>query len=327
MRMAQIGKRVLLLVVVNILVMFTITVVLGLLRVGNYFPRGGLAGLAVFCLIWGFAGSFVSLALSRLMAKWMMGVQVIPPETMDPTLQRLVQTVHGLARAAGLPMPEVGIYQSDEINAFATGPTRSRALVAVSSGLLQRMGSREVEGVLGHEVTHIANGDMVTMTLIQGVINSFVLFLSRILAFVVSQALRSRDDRDSGGGALQYLLAILFQIVLSILGSLVVFWFSRWREFRADAGGARLAGRENMINALRALKRLYEPDVAHAEAQEHPAFQSLKISGPPGGLRACSLHIRRSRNGSRGWNRGETSKVASYRLQVGFNLRPVACNL
>jgi heat shock protein HtpX len=196
-------------------------------------------------------------------------------------LSRLVETVHGLARGANLPkLPEVGIYQSDEINAFATGPTRSRALVAVSTGLLQRMGSREVEGVLGHEVTHIANGDMVTMTLIQGVINSFVLFLSRILAFVVSQALRSRDDREGGGGALQYLLAIVFQIVLSILGSLVVLWFSRWREFRADAGGARLAGRQNMIDALRALQRLQAPEVAQAEAQQHPAFQALKIAGP-----------------------------------------------
>jgi heat shock protein HtpX len=244
-----------------------------------------LAGLAVFCLVWGFAGAFISLALSRLMAKWMMGVRVIPPETGDPTLSQLVETVHGLARAANLPkLPEVGIYESDEVNAFATGPTRSRALVAVSTGLLQRMGSREVEGVLGHEITHVANGDMVTMTLIQGVINSFVLFLARVLAFVVSQALRSRDERDSGGGALQYLLAMVFQIVLSILGSLVVFWFSRWREFRADAGGARLAGRQNMINALRALQRLYEPEAMQAEAQQHQAFQSLKISGPAGGI-------------------------------------------
>lgn len=285
MKMAQIAKRVVLLVAVNFLVMLTITVVLGLLRVNRYFPQGGLAGLAVICLIWGFAGSLVSLAISRLMAKWMMGVQVIPPETGDPELRQLVDTVHGLARAAHLPLPEVGIYQSDEINAFATGPTRSRALVAVSSGLLQRMGSREIEGVLGHEMTHIANGDMVTMTLIQGVINSFVLFLSRILAFVVSQALRSRDERDSGGGGvLQYLLAILFQVVLSILGSLVVLWFSRWREFRADAGGARLAGRQNMIDALRALQRLQEPELVQAEAQAHPAFQALKISGPTGGL-------------------------------------------
>lgn len=285
MKTGQFAKRILLLVVVNFLVMLTITVVLGLLRVNRYFPQGGLAGLAVICLIWGFAGSLVSLAISRLMAKWMMGVQVIPPETGDPELRQLVETVHGLARAAHLPLPEVGIYQSDEINAFATGPTRSRALVAVSTGLLQRMGSREVEGVLGHEMTHIANGDMVTMTLIQGVINSFVLFLSRILAFVVSQALRSRDERDSGGGGLlQYLLAILFQVVLSILGSLVVLWFSRWREFRADAGGARLAGRQNMIDALRALQRLQEPQLVQAEAQAHPSFQALKISGPTGGL-------------------------------------------
>src|SRR5436190_2634001 len=287
MRMAQIGKRVLLLVVVNILVMLTITLILGVLHVGNYFPNGGLVGLAVFCLVWGFAGSFISLALSRFMAKWMMGVQVISPETSDPSLRQLVDMVHDLTRAAGLTMPEVGLYQSDEVNAFATGPTRSRALVAVSTGLLQRMGSREVEGVLGHEVTHIANGDMVTMTLLQGVINAFVLFLSRVLAFVIGQALRSRDDnRDTGGGVLQYLLVIVFQIVFSILGSLVVFWFSRWREFRADAGGARLAGRENMISALRALQRLHDPEVAAAEAQHHQAFQAFKISGPRGGFGA-----------------------------------------
>ena len=163
------------------------------------------------------------------MAKWMMGVKVIPPNTNDPALQELVETVHSLARSAGLPkLPEVGIYESDEVNAFATGPSKSRALVAVSTGLLHSMGRREVAGVLAHEVTHIANGDMVTMTLIQGVINAFVLFLSRVLAFVISQALRSRDDRDSGGGGwLQFLLVMVFQIVFSILGSLVVCWFSR----------------------------------------------------------------------------------------------------
>jgi heat shock protein HtpX len=287
MNVAQVAKRVFLFVVVNILVMLTITVILGLLHVNRYFPQGGLSGLAVFCLVWGFAGALISLAISRLMAKWTMGVKVIPPETNDPALRDLVETVHGLARAAHLPkLPEVGIYESDEVNAFATGPTKSRALVAVSTGLLRRMGSREVEGVLGHEVTHIANGDMVTMTLIQGVINSFVLFLSRVLAFVIGQALRSRDDRDSGGGALQFLLVIVFQIVFSILGSLVVCWFSRWREFRADAGGARLAGRENMISALRGLQRLNNPEVVAAEAHQHQAFQALKISGPRGGFMA-----------------------------------------
>ena len=271
---------------VNILVMLTITIILGLLRVGNYFPAGHLAGLAVFCLVWGFTGALISLALSRLMAKWLMGVKVIPPDVNDPELRGLVEAVHGMARAASLPkLPEVGIYESPEVNAFATGPTKSRALVAVSTGLLQRMGSAEVEGVLGHEVTHIANGDMVTMTLIQGVINSLVLFLSRVLAFAVSQALRSRDDRG-GGGALQWVLVMVFQVVFSLLGMLVLCSFSRWREFRADAGGARLAGRGNMINALRALQRLHEPEIAAAEAKEHPAFQALKISGPRGGFLA-----------------------------------------
>jgi heat shock protein HtpX len=246
-----------------------------------------LAGLAVFCLVWGFAGAFISLALSRLMAKWMMGVQVIPPNTTDASLRELVETVHELARSAGLPkLPEVGIYESDEVNAFATGPTRTRALVAVSTGLLHRMGSREVAGVLGHEVTHVANGDMVTMTLIQGVVNAFVLFLSRVLAFVISQAMRTRDDRDSGGGGLQFLLVMVFQIIFSVLGSLVVCWFSRWREFRADAGGARLAGRQNMINALVTLGQLHDPEMAAAQAQRAQVFQSLKISGQSGGLMA-----------------------------------------
>jgi heat shock protein HtpX len=285
MKMAQIAKRVFLFVVVNILVVTTITVIMGVFHVGRFFPQGGLAGLAVFCLVWGFAGALISLALSRVMAKWMMGVQVIPPETGDPQLRQLVDTVHGLARAAHLPLPQVGIYQSDELNAFATGPTKSRALVAVSSGLLQRMGSKEVEGVLGHEMTHVANGDMVTMTLIQGVINAFVLFLSRVLAFAIGQALRSRDDREGGGSyALQFLLVFVFQIVFSILGSMVVASFSRWREFRADAGGARLAGRENMIGALRALQRLQNPEAVAVEAREHHAFAALKIAGHGAGL-------------------------------------------
>ena len=286
MKIAQMTKRIFLFALVNILVMVTITLILGLLRVGRFFPTGGLAGLAVFCLVWGFAGAFISLALSRLMAKWFMGVRVIPPETTDPELKQLVETVYGLTRQAGLPEPEVGIYESEEVNAFATGPSKSRALVAVSTGLLQKMGPREIEGVLGHEVTHIANGDMVTMTLIQGVINAFVMFLARVLAFIVSQAMRSRDDRDSGGGWMQFLLVQVFQIVFSILGLIVVSWFSRVREFRADAGGARLAGRENMINALRALGRLNDPEIAAAEAQRSQAFQSLKISGHPGGLLA-----------------------------------------
>jgi heat shock protein HtpX len=286
MKFGQMAKRVSLFLLVNILVVTTITVVLSLFKVKQYMPGGSLASLAVTCLLWGFVGAFISLAISRMMAKWTMGVQVIPPDTSDPALRTLVQEVHDLARQANLPkMPEVGIYESPDVNAFATGPTKSRALVAVSTGLLNRMGRREVSGVLAHEVAHIANGDMVTMTLIQGVINAFVMFLSRIVAFAISQALRSRDDRDSGGGGMIYfLLVMVFQIVFSIFGSMVVCWFSRWREFRADAGGAQLAGRSSMIDALRGLQRLHNPEVAAAEAHQHQAFQSLKISGDRGGL-------------------------------------------
>ncbi len=286
---AQMTKRIFLFVLVNVLVTVTITAVLAVFQVGRYFPAGGLAGLAVFCLAWGFGAAFISLALSRLMAKWFMGVQVVPPDTSEPALRELVQTVHGLARQAALPaLPEVGIYQSGEVNAFATGPTRARTLVAVSTGLLERMRQREVLGVLGHEVTHIANGDMVTMTLIQGVVNAFVMFLSRVLAFALSQAMRSRDDDREGGGSwlIQYLFIQLFQVVFGILGYIVVCWFSRWREFRADAGGARLAGRGNMVDALRAFQRLYDPEAAQAEARHSQGYQSLKISGSSHGLLA-----------------------------------------
>jgi heat shock protein HtpX len=278
MKIAQVAKRVALFATVNILVVLTIMILLQVLGVGSRFPQGGLTSLAVFALLWGMVGSFVSLAISRLMARWAMGVQLVPPDTNDPVLRELVQTVHEQARMAGLPrMPQVGVYDSPDVNAFATGPTKARALVAVSTGLLQRMNRRQVEGVLAHEVSHIANGDMVTMTLLQGVINAIVIFLSRILAFAVSQALRSRDDR--GGGGLQFLFIIVFQTVLSLLGAIVVAWFSRWREFRADAGGARLAGRENMIDALQGLRRMYEPELAAAEAQRAPSFQNFKISG------------------------------------------------
>jgi len=278
MRLLQIAKRVTLFVVVNILVVLTIGVLVSLTGLDRYLSRDTINGLLIFCLIWGFSGALISLALSRVMAKWMMGVKVIPPDARDPYLRQLVMTVHELARAAGLPaMPEVGIYESPEPNAFATGPSRARSLVAVSTGLLEKMTPDQIRGVLGHEVAHIANGDMVTMTLIQGVINAFVLFLSRILAFVIVQAARGRDSR--GNDILMYMLVMVFQIVFSLLGAIVVCWFSRMREFRADAGGARLAGRQSMIDALRALQRLYDPELAAIEAQRAQAFQAFKISG------------------------------------------------
>jgi heat shock protein HtpX len=192
--------------------------------------------------------------------------------------------VHGLAQRARLPaMPEVGIYDSPEVNAFATGPSKSRSLVAVSRGLLHAMRRSELEGVLGHEIAHIANGDMVTMTLIQGVINAFVMFLARILAFAVSQAMRSRDDGRGGNYFVQYVLVVLFEFAFSLLGFLVVCWFSRAREFRADAGGARYSSREHMIGALEALRHAHKTPAMEAAGQA-ASFQTLKISGKPGHL-------------------------------------------
>ncbi len=297
-------KRIFLFLAVNFLVVITISTILSLLGVRPYINAYGLdyEALAIFCLIWGMGGAFISLGLSRIMAKWLMGVKVIDPNTSNPELRNLVDRVHRLALEARLPvMPEVGIYESPELNAFATGPMKSRSLVAVSSGLLNRMSDAETDGVLAHEVSHIANGDMVTMTLIQGVVNAFVMFLSRVIAFAVANALRG-DRRDSGFSYLTfYLVQFILEIFFMILGSMVVAWFSRYREFRADAGGARLAGREKMISALEALRRNFgtvDPDA-------QPAVQALKISSRPRGImRLFSTHpplelrIARLREGS-----------------------------
>ena len=285
MRFWQIAKRVTLLLLVNLLVMLTIGVIVGLLFRGLAARLGGSQGLFLFCFVWGMGGAFVSLALSRFMAKMMMGVKVIDPNTSDPQLQRLVQTVHHLARAAGLStMPEVGIYDSSEINAFATGPSRSRALVSVSSGLLGRMRQYDIEGVLGHETAHIANGDMVTMTLIQGVVNAFAMFLAWALAIALTRG-SDRDDDRGGNFFMQWMLMNVFQTVFMLLGTIVVCAFSRWREFRADAGGARYAGREHMLSALKTLQAVHEGGADMAGPQQ-PAFQALKISGRSGGLGA-----------------------------------------
>lgn len=272
--MFNFGKRIMLFLAVNLLILVTLSVTLNLLGVGAYFSARGInyGSLMAFCLVWGMGGALISLALSRFMAKWMMGVQVIDPNTTDPALSGLVATVHNLARAAGLPkMPEVGYYPSPEINAFATGPTRSRALVAVSAGLLERMDQAQLEGVLGHEIAHVANGDMVTMTLVQGVINAFVMFLARVIAFFIAN--RGRDEDSSLSP--NYLVVFLLEIVLSALGMIAVAAFSRYREFRADEGGARLAGREKMIGALEAL----QSTVAYADLTNKASMSAFKISG------------------------------------------------
>ncbi|MGE3682807.1 MAG: protease HtpX [Bdellovibrionales bacterium] len=283
-------RRIGLFIAVNVLVVVTISVILNILGVKPYITAQGLnyESLIIFCLIWGIGGAFISLALSRVMAKWMMGVQVIPPDTQDPHLRDLVETVHQLSRAAQLPvMPEVGIYEGQEVNAFATGPSKSRSLVAVSTGLLHRMKREEVKGVLGHEVAHIANGDMVTMTLIQGVVNAFVMFLARAIAYALTMA-RGQDGEENQGSSLTYFaVQFVLEIIFMILGSMVVAWFSRYREFRADSGGARLAGRENMIQALEQLRRSFET----VEPAVQPAIQSLKISSQPSQfMRLFSTH-------------------------------------
>jgi heat shock protein HtpX len=288
------AKRLFLFMAVNVLVMVTISLILNVLGIQPYLTARGIdyRSLLAFCLIWGMGGAFISLALSRQMAKWMMGVKVISPDVRDPELQGLVQRVHLLAKGAGLGvMPQVGIYESPDINAFATGPTKSRSLVAVSTGLLRRMSRSEAEGVLGHEVAHIANGDMVTMTLIQGVVNAFAMFLARVIAFAVSQAAGGRGSEEEGGGGIStasyFVTQIVLEIVFLVLGSLVVAWFSRWREFRADKGGATLAGRDKMIAALEALQRNY----GMVDAAAQPSAQTLKISSRGSGVfRFFSTH-------------------------------------
>jgi heat shock protein HtpX len=232
-----------------------------------------LQALLVMSAVIGFGGSFISLALSKFMATHSMGVQVIE-QPRSSSEQWLVETVRRLARQAGIGMPEVGIFNSPEPNAFATGMSRNHAMVAVSSGLLQNMNSDEVEAVLGHEVTHVSNGDMVTMGLLQGVVNTFVIFLSRVVGYVVDRVV---FKTERGYGPAYFITSIVAQVFLSILASMIVMWFSRRREFRADAGGASLAGRNKMIGALQALQRAHEPQDLPGE------FAAFGISG---GLRA-----------------------------------------
>jgi heat shock protein HtpX len=230
----------------------------------------------VFSAIFGFGGALISLAMSKWMAKNAMGVHVIG-QPADATQQWLLTVVEHHARAVGVGMPEVGIFESPEPNAFATGASRNAALVAVSTGLLQRMNRDEIEAVLGHEMTHVANGDMVTLALLQGVLNTFVIFLSRIIGNIIDRAIFRSED---GRGIASFLTVIVCQLVLGFLASLIVMWFSRWREFRADRGGAQLAGTPKMIAALEELKQVHEP----LPSQQLAAF-GIADGGAAGGLR------------------------------------------
>ncbi len=250
-------KRIVLFVLTNLAVMVVLGVVASLLGVNRFLTANGLnlGSLLGFSLVMGFGGAIISLLLSKSMAKWSTGAQVITqPQSADEAW--IVDTVQRLSAKAGIAMPEVAIYEG-EPNAFATGAFRDSALVAVSTGLLQGMTREEVEAVLGHEIAHIANGDMVTLTLIQGVLNTFVVFLSRVVGYVVDSALRKNDEENSGPGMGYYITSIVLDIVLGFLASMIVAWFSRQREFRADSGAAQLLGRKQpMINALARLGQM-----------------------------------------------------------------------
>lgn len=222
--------------------------------------QGQMTSLLLFAAIAGFAGSFISLAMSKMMAKRSMGVEIIE-QPRNATEKWLVDTVARQAQQAGIGMPEVGIFHSPEPNAFATGMKKNDALVAVSTGLLERMDRGAVEAVLGHEVGHVANGDMVTMGLIQGVLNTFVIFFARIIGMAVDSFLNKNNEGESSGPGIGYfVVSIIAEIILGIFASMIAAWFSRRREFRADEAGATLSSRENMISALQALQRVHEPE-------------------------------------------------------------------
>jgi heat shock protein HtpX len=279
--------RIVLFVLTNLAIMLVLSVVAHLFGIDRWTATHAgisLPGLLAFCAIFGVGGALISLLMSKTIAKMSVGAQVIEAPR-SPDEQWLFDTIARHARNAGIGMPEIAVYDSPDLNAFATGASRDHALVAVSSGLLGSMNRDEVAAVLGHEITHVANGDMVTLALIQGVLNTFVMFLARVLGSVIDGFLQGDRDREGGGNGIGYfLITLLLQAVLGVLATLIVMWFSRWREFRADAGGARLGGRGNMISALQALAR------NAGEADLPRAFQAFGISGQAGVARLFMSH-------------------------------------
>lgn len=275
-------KRIFLFVIINFLIISTVSVIISVFHLAPYITHFGLnySSLMIFCLIWGVVGSLISLFLSKKMAKWLMGVNLISFSTQDLKELFILKKVEELSKKANLKMPEVGIYASQEVNAFATGPSKKNSLVVFSQGLLDNMNEEEIEGVIAHELTHISNGDMVTMTLIQGIINAFVMFLARVLAYFVSSAMR--NNRNNNFSYFTYtLFVILFQSIFMIFGIMVISFFSRRREYKADRGGAILSSKEKMIKTLQALKsfqKIKANDKIIAKNKE--VFQSLKISNP-----------------------------------------------
>jgi heat shock protein HtpX len=292
-------KRIFLLIATNFAVLTLLSLVIQIFGIDNWLAERGqnYQALLFISAVFGFGGAFVSLLISKWMAKMAMRVRVITQPSNEAE-RWLVNTVRSHAQKAGIGMPEVGVFDSPDPNAFATGASRNAALVAVSTGLLQNMRRDEVEAVLGHEVAHVANGDMVTLTLIQGVLNTFVIFLARIIGSLVDSA--TRGNNDSRGPGMGYFMTVMAaQLVLGFLASMIVAWFSRRREFRADAGGAELAGTASMIGALAALKRAHTPSQlpesmkAFGINSERPgALQRLLMSHPPLDERIAALEQR-----------------------------------
>jgi heat shock protein HtpX len=280
------GKRIMLFLVTNVLVVMTISIITSVFGVNEYFSANGMSygGLLFMCLLWGSVGSIISLSISKWSAKRMMGVEILD---VNGASGNLVRRVHHLAKSAGIEkMPEVGIYNSPEVNAFATGPSKNNSLVAVSTGLLNSMSDDEVDGVLAHEIAHVANGDMVTMALVQGVVNAFVMFFSRVITMMIDAALRGDDEEGEGLGFFAHMMVVmLLDMVFSFLAMPIIAWFSRYREFRADAGGAKLAGNNKMIAALESLQRNVQ-NVGQSEGN----FQSMKISNKGSWMALFSTH-------------------------------------
>lgn len=265
-------KRVFLFLVTNLAVVLVLGIVLNIVFAAFGIDNRSITGLLVFSAVFGFGGALISLAMSKWIAKRSTGAQVIDNPT-TPTEHWLINMVSAQAKKAGIGMPEVAIYDSPEINAFATGMNKNNALVAVSSGLLNGMSEDEAEAVLAHEVSHIANGDMVTLTLIQGVVNTFVIFLARVIAGAISNAARGSNNGSSAlGGFAYYGIVFVLEMLFGILASIIVMWFSRQREYRADAGSAKLAGRQKMIAALTRLK-------SNSESQLDGTMMAFGISG------------------------------------------------
>jgi heat shock protein HtpX len=285
-------KRIGLFIATNLAVMVLLSLVLSVLESVFHVRLGNMGGLIVMAALFGFGGSIISLLMSKWIAKRSTGMHVIeqPKNELETWL---VGTVRRQAETAGVKMPEVGIYDAPEINAFATGATRNSSLVAVSTGLLRAMARPEAEAVLAHEMTHVANGDMVTMALLQGVLNTFVIVLSRIVGRIIDSAVFGNRE---GGGLAYFLIVTVLNIVFGLLASIVVMWFSRWREFRADAGGARLAGKEKMIAALERLGLTYGENTLPSSVQAFGisggiahGLQGLFMSHPPLAVRIQAL--------------------------------------